>query len=177
MYFFLETIKECGFEPKLVQTDCETENGITVVIQSKLQNDVSAHRYGSSPSNQRIENWWSHNKRQFMSWVIDIFKGLVFNGTLETGNATHMECVWLVFIKFLQYQLDEVRFEGNTHYILRSRHDTVPGLLDVLFFLPDISGHINKIKIDVSESVLDEHLAKEILRKKLMKFRRKRMQN
>ena len=91
-----------------------------------------------------------------MSCVIDIFKGLVFNGTLETGNATHMECVWLVFIKFLQDQLYEVCFEWNTHYIRRSRHDSVPGLPDVLFFLPDISGHINKIKIDVSESVLDE---------------------
>ena len=61
----------------------------------------------------------------------------------------------LFFSKFLQEQLYEVRYEWNTHYIRRSRHDTVPGLPDVLFFLPDISGHINK-KIDVSESVLDE---------------------
>ena len=64
-YFFLETIKEYGFGPKLVQSDCGTEKDIMAAIQSKLQNDVSAHRYGSSPSNQRIENWWSHNKRQF----------------------------------------------------------------------------------------------------------------
>ena len=116
-HFFLETITEFGFGSKLVQTDCGTENSLMAGIQCKLQNNINAHRFGSSPANQRIENWWSHNKRQFMSWVIDFFKGLVFNGTLETSNATHMECVWFVFSKFLQAQLDEVRYEWNTHYI------------------------------------------------------------
>ena len=42
-YFFLEPIKEYGFGPNLVQTNCGTENGIMAAIQSKLQNGVSAH--------------------------------------------------------------------------------------------------------------------------------------
>ena len=53
--FLLETIREYWFGPKLVQTDCGTKKYIMAAIQYKLHNDVSAHRYGSSPFNQHIE--------------------------------------------------------------------------------------------------------------------------
>ena len=31
-----------------------------------------AHRYGTSISNQRIENWSSHIRKGFTNWVIEI---------------------------------------------------------------------------------------------------------
>ena len=54
-----------------------------------------------------------------------------------------MECVWFVYSELLQLELDKVKREWNTHYIRKSRHTTVPGIPDELFFLPEGSGHQN----------------------------------
>ena len=51
------------------------------------------HRYGASNANQRIENWWSHFKRSFSSWVIDYFKQPVREGIFVPGNVVHVECI------------------------------------------------------------------------------------
>ena len=48
-----------------------------------------------------------------------------------------MECLWFSFSQLLQKELDEFRENWNTHYIRRSRHDTVPGRPDEHFYLPE----------------------------------------
>eukprot|EP00794_Sanderia_malayensis_P013642 gene13642-15069_t len=145
-FFFIQKLRELKCCPQIVQTDCGTENGIIAGIQSFLWQDEGAHRYGFSPSNQRIENWWSHMKKSFSSWVIDFFKNLVLEGILIPGNHIHMECVWFVFSDFLQTELDNVKFHWNTHHIRKSRHDTVGGIPDVLFFMPNATGHTDSKK-------------------------------
>ena len=60
--FFLHAVNEFDLVPSLLQTDCGTENGILAAIQCALSDNSSAHRCGSSHANQRIENWWSHNR-------------------------------------------------------------------------------------------------------------------
>ncbi|XP_066014599.1 uncharacterized protein [Pocillopora verrucosa] len=54
-------IKYCGLEgcPVKLKTDCGTENGVMAAMQCTFQQDVEAHKYGSSPMNQRIEGWGS----------------------------------------------------------------------------------------------------------------------
>ena len=47
-----------------------------------------------------------------------------------------------------------------SHYIRRSRHDTISGVPDVLFLMPEISSHVNQ-KQDVSETELDAILCGE----------------
>ena len=157
--FFLHCVEELGTCPLLVQTDCGTENGILAGIQCKFVESENAHRYSSSHANQRIENWWSHCKRGFTAWVIDFFKALVYNGKIALGNPLHMECVWFVFSNFLQSELDKVKQEWNTHYIRQSRHNTVSGVPDELFFLPQSHGHTNcgiHISKDDIQNILDE---------------------
>ena len=120
-------------------------------IQCSIRGTGDAHQYGSSITNQRIENWWSHQKKQHTSWIIDFFKAMVEDGTLVTGSDLHTNLVWYVFAEFLQKELDDVAYQWNTHYIRRSRHDTVPGIPDVLFYLPEMSGHQDmKQAIDVN---------------------------
>jgi Uri superfamily endonuclease len=34
----------------------------------------NSHKYGTSPSNQRIEAWWSYYRRGRSSWWIDFLK-------------------------------------------------------------------------------------------------------
>ena len=81
----------------------------------------------------RVENWWSH--RGFTAWVIDFFKALVAEGKLSLGNHLQMECVWFVFSDFLQLELEKVKHELIIHYTRRSRHDTVSGIPDELYYL------------------------------------------
>ena len=91
-FLYIETVKKIGFCPQYVQTDCGTENGILAGIQCSFLMSQDAHRYGSSQSNQRIENWWSHLRKGFTSWVIEFFKDLVNDRILLLGNHIHLEC-------------------------------------------------------------------------------------
>ena len=75
----------------MLQTDCGTEKVLTTCVKCFLTNSVNAHKYGSSYSKQRIENYWSHSKKLSCSWIIDFFKDMVFSGKLEIGNNVHME--------------------------------------------------------------------------------------
>jgi len=62
------------------------------------------------------------------------------------GHQVH-ECVWFVFSVFLQKQLDEVRYERNTHYIRKSKNNTVRGIPDVNFFSPSDGFQDQQIEI------------------------------
>ena len=47
------------------------------------------------------------------------------------------ECLWFSFSTLLQKELDKVLHHWNTHYIRRSRHDTLAGRPDELYYLPE----------------------------------------
>ena len=51
-----------------------------------------------------------------------------------------MECVWFVFSDFLQLELDKVKDDWNMHFIRQSRHSTVSGVPDELYYLPQTRG-------------------------------------
>ena len=107
--FYLDAISSIGACPRLLCTDCRTENGIMAGLQCFFLDDVDSHRYGSSHANQRIENWWSHFRTGYTNWLINFFKSMVHNGELQLEHSVHMECVWFVFASFLQQELDTVR--------------------------------------------------------------------
>ena len=136
---YVDTVKELVVCPKLLQTDCGTENVLMASIQSRLQSSVHAHRYSSSVANIRIENCWSHNRKGYTGWLINFFKDVVAAGEFNLCNTLHMELAWYTFSPLLQYELDQVKLQWNTHYIRRARHDTIPEKPDELFFLPELS--------------------------------------
>ena len=90
--FCIQTVQHFKYFPSKVQTNCGTENGNLAALQFAIVGSTDAHRYGTSPSNQRIENWWSHNKCLCMTWVIDHFKSLFDKGMYHLGNYFHKEC-------------------------------------------------------------------------------------
>ena len=159
---FLQCVREHSGWPMLLRTDCGTENGIMAAIQAyfrqngedELAGDKS-HRYGTSPSNQRIECWWSYLSRGRSSWLINFFKEMVERELLDIGSEFHLECLWFWFQLVLQDDLDEVKNHWNTHRIRRSKHGTVPGVPDILFFLPQRSGAID-CKVDVTNEQITE---------------------
>lgn len=66
-----------------------------------------------------------------------------------------MECLWFCFSKVIQSELDKVRDHWNSHYIRRLRHDTVAGVPDILYYLPENSGAVDCL-VPVSQAQIRE---------------------
>ena len=108
-YHYLTTVSRIKKCPSILRTDCGTETGIMAAIHSFFHQDENAHKYGKSTTNQRIENWWSHSKKGYMSWVINFFKDLVGSGKFILGNYLHMECAWFVSFRFHTGRTEQFR--------------------------------------------------------------------
>ena len=66
-----------------------------------------------------------------------------------------MECLWFCFSKVIQNELDKVRDHWNSHYIRRSRHNTVAGVPDIFYYLPENSGAVDCL-VPVSQAQIRE---------------------
>lgn len=142
--YYLDAIEQYGGCPVEVDTDLGTENGTMAAIQSFFRDDEHAHRFVSSPRNQRIEGYWSFYRRNNSTWWINFFQDLICQNHLNTSDPLETECLWFCFAGLLQNDLDKVREHWNTHRIRQSRCDTIPGRPDALFYLPELqAGAIN----------------------------------
>lgn len=163
--FYLECVAEHGGCPVKVRSDCGTENGIIAAMQCEFRNDGEAHSFGQSTANQRIEGWWSFFRRNRSTWWINLFKDMIETEVLTLGNEIDMECLWFCFSKLIQKDLNTTKEHWNTHYIRKSRHDTVSGRPDELFYIPEsyggMDGLLNPIPPEQLEFVSDNLLQYE----------------
>ena len=153
--FYLDSVSQLGGCPVKVRTDCGTENGTMAAMQCTLKNSIDAHIYATSPTNQRIEGWWSFLRKNRSSWWIDFFKNLVEQDIFNSADALQVECLWVCFSQIIQHDLDSVKDHWNTHRIRRSRHDTVSGIPDELFLLPELHGGTDNLLCDVTHDEIE----------------------
>lgn len=161
-HLFLETVKQLKGCPILLRTDCGTENGKMAAMQCFFRangNDEFAadksHKYGTSTRNQRIENWWSHMRKMRTHWWINFFKDMCSSGILNLDNEVEKECLWFCFNGVLSDDLQKVKTSWNSHHIRPSRHDSVSGCPDVLFYFPQRSGGVDNLQ-EVSDVQIAE---------------------
>ena len=64
-------------------------------------------------------------------------------------------CIWYCFAHILQEDLNDVREHWNSHRIRKSRHNTVPGRPDSLFFLPEHHGAVGNLLCTVPQLEID----------------------
>eukprot|EP00794_Sanderia_malayensis_P011647 gene11647-12845_t len=131
-------------------TDLGTENGIIAGMHAFFRNNPDRHHYVPSPRNQRIESWWAFFRRSHTSWWINYFKDLVTED-VDMTRELHVECLWFCYATLLQRCLNQVKEHSNSHYIRRSRYDTVKGRPDSLYYLPDINGGPENLIMPVAE--------------------------
>lgn len=81
--YFVDYMKRIGGTANRIRGDCGTENCIIARIQRFLRRDDADHfakeksfMYGKSVANQRIEAWWSFQRRWGINWWINYFKDL-----------------------------------------------------------------------------------------------------
>ena len=127
--YYLDAVENQGECPQKLITDLGTENGLMASIHSFFRDDLSSHRYVPSPRNQRSETWWSYFRRSRTNWWIIFFKDLEHQGTFNPASELESECLWFCFAPLLQEDIEQLKEHWNTHYIGKSRHDTVSGLL------------------------------------------------
>ena len=138
--YYLEAVEQQGGCPQKLITDLGTENGLMASIHSFFRDDLNSHRYVPSPRNQRIEAWWSYFRRSRTNWWINFFKDLEDQGTFNPASELESECLWFCFAPLLQLDMDQLKEHWNTYYIRKSRHDTIPGRPDSLYYLPENHG-------------------------------------
>ncbi|EDO46160.1 predicted protein [Nematostella vectensis] len=76
---------------------------------------------------------------------------MIEKAVLNTADKLHLECLWFCFAELLQNDLKRVGDSWNTHYIRKSRHDTVAGRPDAIFHLPESYGGIDNLLVPVSQ--------------------------
>lgn len=145
--YFLDNVKAAHGCPARVYTDLGTENKLIAAMQCYLRTEgvdeyagSRAHKYVKSVRNQRIESYWSHYRRQRASWWIDFFNDLHKSGILDLTSDIHREALWFCFADVLQDDLDKVKDYWNSHCIRKSKHATVSGVPDMMYFLPEEFG-------------------------------------
>ena len=138
-------------------TDLGTENGLLASIQSYFRQQPDAHRYMyvPSPRNQRIEGWWSFYSKNRSSWWRNFFQDLETDGKIDMTSEMNKECLWYCFSGVLQADCNAVTDHWNTHYIRHSRHNTVSGRPDSLFFLPEYHGAVNNLLSRVAPTEME----------------------
>ena len=152
---YLKSVEELGGCSVELVTDPGTENGIAAAMQCYFRDNDLSHRYVPSPRNQRIEGWWSFFARQYASWWRTFFADLEFRRIIDMSSTISKECLRFSFSSLLQRDLDNVKEHWNTHFIRRSRHDTVQGRPNSLYFLPDIHGGERNLLLQVERRELD----------------------
>ena len=102
---------------------------------------INAQQYGFSSSNQRTKNWWSFLRRGRSSWWIHFLKDQVEIGTIDTSDDLQMGMWEVLFFRFAPTRFStKWRIHQNTRYAWRSRFDTVAGLPNELYYLPNNFG-------------------------------------
>ncbi|XP_022788931.1 uncharacterized protein LOC111328710 [Stylophora pistillata] len=146
--YFVKHVKAAHGCPVRVYTDPGTENGLIVGIQCYLRAEgldeyagSKSHKHLSSNKNQHIECQWSHYRKQRSSWWIDFFNDLHESDILDLTSDLHKEAIWFCFADLLQTDLDKVKEYWNSHRIRKSKHATVSGVPDMMYFLPEDFGH------------------------------------
>ena len=158
--------------PVELVSDLGTENGIAAAMQCFFRDNTDAHRYVSSPRNQRIECWCSFLSKQQTQWWRRFFADLEAQGILDSSSEVKMECLWYCFSSVIQTELDAVKDHWNTHYIRKSRHDTVSGRPDSLYFLPEHHGAVDMMVHVPQEEIqyASTHITEEIPTHKLQEY-------
>lgn len=152
--YFLDTVKELGGVPVELVSDLGTENGLAASMQCYFRENADAHRYVPSPRNQRIEGWWSFFCKNRSGWWRNFFQDLETQRVIDTGCELSKECLWFCFSGLLQAECDYVKNHWNSHYIRKSRHDTVKGRPDS-FFLPELHKGRDNLLLTVPHSEIN----------------------
>ena len=136
---YIRAVQSLGLVPKMLRTDHGNKTGIMTAVHCTLRQNADTYRYGTSVANQRIENFWSHFRCTFTSWLAFLNKWL----TKGYWNwETIFICIWFCFSDLLQLKPNNFAERWNTHHIRSPKSNYVASAPDQLFPSPEEHGYI-----------------------------------
>ncbi len=156
--FFVKCVRQQGGIPYFVRSDRGTENRNIELLQTILHRDQERTHlpflYGSSPSNQRIECWWSIFPLYSMQRWINHFRQMESVGIIDTSSNLHIECIRFLYMELLKNDLNLTMTHWNTHYLRRSRNSVSPhGKPDIMYYVPELYQTRSYLNVFDSESL------------------------
>lgn len=115
---FVDAVNVFG-APRLLRSDCGSENGVAAGMMAYIHQCSSSHMYGKSTSNQRIEALWSKLRSTVIPWM-EFLHSLIIDNILKPAYPMHMELSRYCFGDLLQKTLDEFMEFTNNHHIRKS---------------------------------------------------------
>ena len=91
-----------------------------------------------------------------VAWWRGFFQDLEAQHILDTISDLNREFLWYCFSDVLQNKLNNVKENWKSHYIRKSRCDTVHGRPDSLFFLPEHHGGSAGLLLKIPDTQLHE---------------------
>ena len=89
------------------------------------------------------------------TWWINFFKDLVDEGVFDPSSSVQLKCMQFCFLHIIQRELDQTVAAWNSHCIRKSRYDTVAGIPNELYNVPEIND-VEDHKVSVEQNKLDE---------------------
>ena len=86
--YFLRCTKKYGIAPNLLRMDKGRENIYCEDLQLFFTIREDSYLYAASTRNQSIKAYWSKLKKFRLSWWIDFFSGMVYNGMFRPNLET-----------------------------------------------------------------------------------------
>ena len=68
-----------------------------------------------------------------------------FQRFLGWWSVSFRKYIWFSFVPLIQSELIKIKSEWNKQFLLKSRHNTVSGIPDVLYFLPQGVGYQDQV--------------------------------
>lgn len=94
-------------------------------------------------------------KRSRTNWWINFFKDLEDQGTFNPASELESECLWFCFAPLLPQDINQLKEHWNTRYIRKSRHYTIPGRPNSLYYLPENHGRAPNLKAHVPNNEME----------------------
>ena len=158
---YLKAAEQLDVVPKIVRSDHGTENVVVAAAQQFLV-DENAHVFGSSHSNQRIEGWWSYFRKNHTSYIIDLFKSIVSEGSFDTDDAFQRAVIHYWFSDFIKKEIESTKEHWNSHYIRASQYNEVYGRPDYLYSVNTNNGFdIDVLKFNEIKTLVNENFPSE----------------
>jgi hypothetical protein len=117
---------------KGLHSDCGTETTVCAAIMSFNHQNETAHIYGKSTANQRIEALWSKLRSVIIPWI-DFFHDMVSDNLLMVCHRPHMQIIRYCFSNLVQESLYDFMLYWNSHKI-RKTSECPTGKPDILYF-------------------------------------------
>uniref|UniRef100_T1IL45 Integrase core domain-containing protein n=1 Tax=Strigamia maritima TaxID=126957 RepID=T1IL45_STRMM len=129
--------------PNYTRSDRSSENVLIATIQNYLhasESEKPNHLYGTSTSNQVIEQWWRGFRERQGEFYKDLIHNLINNYYYDENASNCRVLLAALYIPIIQKDLDSFKNNWNVHRIRKQKIYRPCGVVRLLYEFPEQYG-------------------------------------